>query len=151
MINRLQFSIDIKAEKNEIWKALWNEKSYRDWTSVFCEGSYAISDHWKEGSTVLFLGPDQSDIYSRIEKHIPNKIMSFKHIGTVVNGQEQPIDEDTRKWSGTSEIYKLTEAQNGNTLTVEIDILDEHLDFMKATFPKALDKIKYNCSSSISS
>ena len=87
MINRLEFSIDIKAEKNMIWKALWNESSYREWASVFFEGSYAVTDNWEEGSKVHFLGPDQSGIYSIIEKHIPYKIIRFKHIGSVVGGK----------------------------------------------------------------
>ena len=146
MINRLQFSIDIKAEKTKIWKALWKESSYCDWASVFFEGSYAITDNWKEGSKVLFLSPDQNGIYSIIEKHIPNKIMMFKHIGNVAKGKEQPIDDETKKWSGATEIYTLTEGMESNTLTVEIDVLDEHLDFMKNAFPKALEKVKNNCS-----
>ena len=146
MINRLQFSIAIKAEKTTIWNTLWEDKSYRNWVSVFFEGSYVITDNWKEGSKVLFLAPDQSGIYSIIERHIPNTIMHFKHIGNVINGKEQPIDDDTKKWSGSTEIYTLTKGIDSNHLTVEIDVLDEHLDFMKNTFPKALEKIKNNCS-----
>ncbi|WP_034242578.1 hypothetical protein [Aquimarina atlantica] len=145
-INKLQFSIDIKAEKTKIWEALWNDSSYRDWTSVFFEGSYAITDNWKEGSKVLFLSPDQSGIYSIIETHIPNKIMRFKHIGNVVKGKEQPVDDETKAWSGATEIYTLTGETDSITLNVEIDVLDEHLDFMKTTFPKALEKVKDNCS-----
>lgn len=141
-INRLQFSIDIKAEKTKIWKALWNDASYRDWASIFFEGSYAISDNWKEGSKVQFLAPDQSGIYSLIEKHIPNEIMAFKHIGNVLKGKEQLIDVETKKWSGTTEVYTLTEGTNYSTLTVEIDVLEEHLDFMKNTLPKALERVK---------
>ena len=144
-INRLKFSIEINADKSTIWEALWNDDSYRDWASVFFEGSYAISDNWKEGSTVFFLAPDQSGIYSIIEKHIPNSLMAFKHIGNVVKGKEQPIDEDTKKWSGAKETYTLNETDNGIELTVEIDILDEHLDFMSSTLPKALEKVKQNC------
>jgi hypothetical protein len=146
MINRLQFSIDIKAEKTKIWKALWNESFYRDWASVFFEGSYAITDNWEEGSKVLFLSPDQSGIYSIIETHIPNKIIMFKHIGNVLKGKEQPIDDETKTWSGATEIYTLTEGTDSNTLTVELDVLDEHLNFMTITFPKALEKVKNNCS-----
>lgn len=142
-INRLLFSIDIKAEKDKIWEALWNEGSYREWASVFFEGSYAITDNWKEGSKVLFLSPDQNGIFSIIEKHIPNKIMQFKHIGNVLKGEEQAIDDETKKWSGATEIYRLTDGIDNNTLTVEIDILEEHLDFMTTTFPKALEKVKY--------
>ncbi len=145
MINRIQFSIDIKAGKAKIWNALWNESAYRDWASVFSEGSYAISENWEEGSKVLFLSPDQSGIYSIIETHIPNKIMMFKHIGNVVKGKEQPIDDESKKWSGATEIYTLTEGTDTNTLTVDIDVLDEHLEFMSDRLPKALEKIKKNC------
>lgn len=143
-LNRLQFSIHIIAEKSTIWYALWNEYSYRDWVSVFFEGSYAVSDHWKEGSKVLFLGPDQSGIYSVIETHIQNKIISFKHIGNVLKGKEQPIDDDTKAWSGAKETYEVTTGKNGNILTVTIDVMDEHLNFMTNTFPKALEKVKTN-------
>lgn len=146
MLNRLHFSIDIKADKTVIWKALWNEDFYRDWASVFLEGSYAITDKWKENSKVQFLAPDKSGIYSIIETHIPNKVMKFKHLGNVVKGQEQPIDDETKKWSGATEIYTLSDGNEINKLTVEIDVMDEHLDFMKSTFPIALEKIKTNCS-----
>lgn len=144
-MNKLRFSIDIKAEKTKIWNALWDDSSYRDWVSVFFEGSYAVTDNWKEGSTVLFLAPDKSGIYSIVEKHTPNEVIQFKHIGTVVNGKKQPIDDKTKIWSGASEIYRLTEGMDSNTLAVEIDVMDEHLDFMKSTFPKALEKIKNKC------
>ncbi|MEX0312918.1 MAG: hypothetical protein AB3N18_01975 [Allomuricauda sp.] len=145
MINRLQFSIDIKAEKAKIWKALWDENYYQDWVGVFFEGSYAITDNWKENSRVLFLVPDKSGIHSIIKKHVPNKTMSFKHIGNVLNGEVQPLDDEAKKWSGATETYTLTEEKNCTKLTVEIDVLDEHLDFMKDKFPKALEKVKNNC------
>jgi hypothetical protein len=146
MINRLKFSIDIVADKSTIWNALWNENSYREWASVFFEGSYAVTDNWKEGSTVHFLAPDQNGIYSSVVKHIPNKVIQFRHIGNVVAGQEQPVDEETKKWSGATETYSLMEGKNAVTLEVEIDVMDEHLEFMNNTFPTALEKIKENCS-----
>ena len=144
-MNKLQFSIDIKAKKSTIWKALWNEDSYKDWASVFFEGSYVVTNNWKEGSKVHFLAPDQSGIYSIIEKHVPNLIIQFKHIGNVIEGKEQQIDDESKKWSGATETYKLTKEKDVNTLTVEIDIMDEHLEFMTSTFPQALEKIKNNC------
>ncbi len=142
MINRLEFSIDIKAENTAIWKGLWDENSYRQWASIFFEGSYVVADNWQEGNTIHFLGPDQNGIYSLIKKHIPNKIIEFKHIGNVVAGKEQPIDDETIKWTGATEIYRITEQNGINTLRVEIDVMDEHLKFMTNTFPKALKKIK---------
>ncbi len=144
-MNRLQFTIDIKAEKDKIWKALWEDTSYRDWTSVFSEGSHAVSNHWEEGSIVLFLGADKSGIYSEIEIHIPNNTITFKHIGTVLNGEQQPIDEATKSWSGSTETYTLTDGKNCNILTLDIDIMDEHIEFMKETLPKALERVKQIC------
>lgn len=142
-INRLQFSVDIKAAKTTIWKAIWSDSSYRQWASIFFDGSYVVADDWKEGSTVLFLAPDKSGIYSIIETHIPNDTIQFKHIGTVLEGKKQAIDDETKTWSGATEIYTLTEGAINNTLTIEIDVLDEHLDFMSSKLPLALDKIKW--------
>lgn len=144
MIERLQFPIDISAEQTIIWEALWKESSYREWVSVFFEGSYALTDDWKEGSKVHFLAPDQSGIYSVIEKHIPDSVMQFRHIGMVKGGKEQEPDDGTKKWSGTMETYTLTKGSNAVTLKVEIDVLNEHLEFMKSKFPQALQKIKEN-------
>lgn len=141
-VNRLQFSIDIQADNSKIWKALWNENSYREWVSVFYPGSFFLAKDWKKGSKVLFLAPDQSGIYSIIEKHIPNKFIQFKHIGKVLKGKEQPIDNKTKAWSGTTEIYKITGDKDNKTLTIEIDVLEEHLEYMTKTFPKALEKMK---------
>ena len=112
---------------------------------MYYEGSYVINDYWKEGSKVQFLNPDKSGIYSIIDKHIPNKLMSFKHLVNVVNGRQQPIDDDTKKWSGTTETYTLSEDNGTYTLNVEIDVLYEHLDYMKATFLRALEQVKSRC------
>jgi len=38
----LEFKIDIKPKAENIWFILWNDIYYRKWTSVFCEGSYAV-------------------------------------------------------------------------------------------------------------
>mgnify|MGYP000731211935 CR=1 FL=1 len=145
MINRLVFSIDIKAEKSAIWKALWSDSCYREWASVFFKGSYIIAHNLDKGSKVHFLGPDKNGIYSVIEKHIPNKMIQFKHIGNVLGGKEQAIDNETKKWSGSTEIYTLSEGKDTTSLLVELDVMDEHLEFMTDTFPKALKKIKNAC------
>lgn len=145
MINKLQFSIAIEADATTIWKALWDDASYRDWVSVFMVGSYALTDDWKEGSIVHFLDQDQNGIYSIIQQHIPNTTIMFKHIGTVVNGKEQPLDDQTKQWTGATETYTLEKNNTTITLKVDIDVLDEHLEFMTNTFPKALERIKNNC------
>ena len=50
------YSIDITAPASHVWKILWADDTYRQWTSAFNPGSYAESD-WKEGSKIKFLSP----------------------------------------------------------------------------------------------
>ena len=144
LINRLEFSIDIKADKEKIWKALWDDTLYRDWSGIFGEGSHYVVDNWKEGSRIMFLSSDQSGIFSVIERHVPNETIRFKHIGTVANGKEQPIDNESKIWTGAIESYSLKEDSGFYTLLVEIDVLDEHVEFMSEKLPIALEKIKEN-------
>ena len=142
-INRLNLSVAIQADKTDIWHALWDDANYREWTKVFFEGSYAVpADNWKEGSQVMFLAPDKNGMYSHIETHIPNEKIEFKHIGSVVEGKPQPIDEDTKKWSDTTECYYITEGTDHNTLTIDIDVMEEHLEVMNRTLVLALEKVK---------
>lgn len=62
----------------------------------------------------------------------------------MTDAKPQPIDEETKTWSGATETYKLIGKKNTVKLEVEIDIMDEHLEFMKDKFPKALELIKEN-------
>lgn len=143
-INRLEFSIDINAENEKIWDALWEDSNYRDWSGVFGEGSHYVVESWNEGSRIMFLDSDKNGIYSTIDKYVPNETIRFKHIGMVMNGEEQPIDEEVEKWTGVTESYTLQSGSGFNTLLIEIDILAEHVEFMSAKLPIAMEKIKKN-------
>ncbi len=68
------FSTTINAPKEVVWKTLWDDETYRKWTSVFSATSYAETD-WKEGSKVLFLDADGSGMVSRIEANRPNEFI----------------------------------------------------------------------------
>ena len=140
-MKKLSYQTEIKAPKDKVWKVLWDDATYRAWTSAFSEGSYAVSD-WQEGSKVLFLSAEGDGMYSQIDKMIPEAYMSFRHIGVVKNGQEQPLDEETKAWSGSKENYTLHDTGNGTRLEVEVDMDESYEDFFNTTFPKALAKVK---------
>lgn len=137
----LNFTTKINAPKEKVWNILWDDANYRKWTKVFMEGSYAVSD-WKEGSKVLFLSPEGEGMFSRIEKKIPNELMSFKHLGVVKDKMEQPETEETKKWSGAMENYSLKEKDGITELTVDLDTIEDHEKYFSETFPKALDAVK---------
>jgi uncharacterized protein YndB with AHSA1/START domain len=132
----LKFYVEINAPKEKVWRTLWDDDTYRQWTSVFSEGSYAESD-WKEGSKIRFLGPGGDGMHSMIHKLVLNEIMQFKHIGEIKNGEET-----VSNWEGAMESYYLSD-KNGLTLVrVELDSVGEHMDYFNAAFPKALQLLK---------
>ena len=68
--------------------------------------------------------------------------MFFKHLGMVKKGVEQPLDEETKKWSGCMENYTLQESNGSTELTVEVDISEEMHAYFEEHFPKALEVVK---------
>lgn len=140
-MQKLNFTINIEANKEKVWDTLWNDETYPQWANTFCAGSYAVSD-WKEGSRVHFLAPDGQGMYSDIAKLVENEFISFKHIGILKDKIEQPLDDETKKWSDCYENYTLTEADGKTTLSVDIDSLEQYLDFFNEKFPLALQNVK---------
>jgi hypothetical protein len=145
-MKKLQFSIDIKAPKEEVWKVLWNDATYKKWTSAFMEGSYVVTD-WNEGSSAKFLSPDGNGMFSIIDRKITNEFMSFKHLGIIKNGKEEPDSDESRRLSGAMENYKLQESGGITKLQAEVDVVDlgtgeDYVGIMNKAFPKALEKVK---------
>lgn len=136
-----QFKTLINASAEKVWSVLWDDTSYPQWTSVFAEGSKAVTD-WKEGSKVLFLDGKGQGMVSLIEKRKDNEFMSFKHIGTVNNGVEDLNSPQTKEWAGALENYTLTPMDGRTELIVDMDITEEFKDYFLKTWPMALEKIK---------
>ncbi|KIC01967.1 MULTISPECIES: SRPBCC domain-containing protein [unclassified Flavobacterium] len=137
----LEFAIRIKAPVEKIWSVLWEDETYKKWTSVFCEGSHTISD-WNEGDKIHFMSPNGEGMYSVIETKIPNEYMAFKHLGEIKDFKELPIDEATKKWSGAMETYRLTEEDGFTVLEAKVDTLEKYIDYFKEVFPKGLEMVK---------
>ncbi len=134
-MKKIVFNISINAPREKVWSALWEDKNYREWTSVFTPESHALSD-WKEGSKVLFLDGKGSGMSALIEKKIGNTEMVFKHLFEMKDGKEYPL-KDTGH-----ESYFLSDKNGGTELRVEVDIEPEWEEHMGALFPKALEGVK---------
>ncbi len=141
VMEKTEFKVTINAPLEKVWYSLWDQDNYNAWTSVFCEGSHAISD-WEEGSKVHFLSPGGEGMSSLIEECKLFKVMSFKHITGLKNFEEQPIDEKTKEWSGCIERYELSESNGQTSVLVIIDISEPHIAYFKETFPKGLQIVK---------
>jgi uncharacterized protein YndB with AHSA1/START domain len=140
----LNFSTNINAPREKVWEVLWNDDTYRKWTSAFMEGSYAETDNWKEGTKVLFLGPGRSGMVSTVAKNKKNEFMSFKHLGEIKDGVEDTESEKVKQWAGATENYTLSD-ENGKTkldVALEVDSRSDFKDYFQKTFPVALEKVK---------
>jgi uncharacterized protein YndB with AHSA1/START domain len=140
-MEKLHFSIAINAAPEKIWSVLWNDDTYRKWTSAFTEGSYAETD-WKQGSKVLFLDGKGQGMVSRIAVNKPNEYMSIEHLGEVKDGVEDTSSERVKQWAGAHENYTLKKVNGQTELSIDMDITEEFKDMFAKIWPVALDNVK---------
>lgn len=144
-MEKLNFSIDIKAPKEKVWNTMLEDKTYRAWTEVFSPGSHYIGD-WNKGSKILFLGPGQNGemggMVSRIKENILHEFISIEHVGIVKDGKEDTTSEEVKDWAGVLENYSFTEKDGVTKVSVEMDSNEEYSEMFKGMWPKALQKLK---------
>ncbi len=141
-MEKIKFSARINAPKEKVWKALWEDASYRKWTSAFTEGSHVVTDNWKEGSKVLFLDPQGHGMVSIVAQNKPNEYMSFRHIGVVKDGVEDTSSDAVKGWAGALENYSLRENAGNTELEVDMDITEDYKDYFEKTWPVALERLR---------
>lgn len=142
LIEKLHFSININATKERVWEILWDEESYKIWTKPFGEG-LSYNGDLKQNGRIHFLSTDRTGMYSDVVFFKENELVVFKHIGEISNFQEQELNESSKHWTGCFEIYRLMEINATMTeLEVEIDVTNDHIEYMKKKFPLGLEKVK---------
>lgn len=140
-IKKLIFTVEIENTANAVWKKMWDKSTYTQWTTPFCEGTY-FTGEIELGSRIHFIAPSFDGMYSDVFYLVPNKIIIFKHIGNLKNLIELPIDDESEKWTGSFEMYKLNEVDGITTVTAEIDCMEAYLNYMNDKFPLALQELK---------
>jgi hypothetical protein len=140
-MEKQQFKISINAPREKVWDILLADETYRQWTTPFMEGSYAVTD-WKKGSKALFLGPDGGGMVACIDESIPNEYLSIKHLGMIINGVEDTESDKVKDWAGAHENYILKDANGQTELIIEMDLNEEYIKMFSETWPKSLAKVK---------
>jgi uncharacterized protein YndB with AHSA1/START domain len=134
----MQFSISIKAPRDNVWKTLWDDKTFRDWGNIIDEGQYMVGD-LKEGSELLFSSASGYGVKSKVLKLVPNEFVLLRQMAdTKDHGQQERENE----WTGGAESYELTEKDGITSLTVKIDVPPELEEIFKERFPRALERVK---------
>jgi len=150
-MKKLQFTISINAPVTRVYDCMLgiNSKStYEQWTSLFNPTS-TYEGNWDKGNKILFVGVDEKGekggMVSRIAENIPNRFVSIQHYGLLKADREITEGPEVEKWANGFENYTFKENNGTTTLTVDLDIAEDFLDYMNQTYPKALGKLKEIC------
>lgn len=140
-MKKLHFETVIDAPRQDVWDAMLEPETYRQWTSAFMEGGY-YEGSWEEGSSIRFLGPDGSGMSSVIAENRPNEFISIRHIGIIKDGVEDTESEEARKWAPAYENYTLSQVGQSTKVEIDMDITPEYERIMTETWPRALEKLR---------
>lgn len=147
-MQKLQFKKEIKASAQKVYETMLGLKdkaTYEYWTATFNPTS-TYEGSWNKGSKILFVGVDENGqkggMVSEIAENKPANFVSIRHYGVLDGDKEVTSGEQVEKWTGGHENYSFQENNGITTVTVDMDTIDEYLDYFNNTYPKALDKLK---------
>ena len=147
-LETLHFETLIAAPVEKVYEVMLADKTYRQWTSVFCEVSY-YEGSWDKGSKILFVGEDaqgnKGGMVARIRENIPHRFVSIEHRGMFENGIEILEGPKVDAWIGCQENYAFSEENGRTRLKVSLDVGPEYKQYFIDTWPKALDLLKQLC------
>lgn len=147
-MKKIQFTKEINASAQKVYEVmlgLIQKSDYEYWTAAFNPTS-TYEGNWEKGSKILFVGTDENGkkggMVSEIVEHQPAQFVSIRHYGFLDGDTEITTGEQVEKWAGGHENYRYDENNGITTITVELDALDEYIDFFNNTYPLALNKLK---------
>ncbi len=147
-MKNIQYKIEIHAPAQKVYETmlgLKNKSTYDQWTFAFNPSSTYMGS-WEKGSKMHFLAVDENGkrggMISEIEENLPSKYVSIRHYGILDGETEITSGKQVDQWAGGHENYSFNENQGITTLIVEMDIVEEYLDYFNSTYPLALEKLK---------
>ena len=151
IMKKLQFSVSINAPVTKIYDfmlGLNSKATYEQWTALFNPTS-TYEGTWDKGNKMLFIGVDENGekggMVSRVAENIANQFVSIQHYGLLKAGKEITEGPEVEKWANGFENYTFKENDGTTTVTVDLDAIEDFLDYMNDSYPKALDKLKEIC------
>lgn len=147
-MKKLQFKQDINASAEKVYNTMLgmdNIETYEQWTAEFNPTS-SYEGTWEKGAKIYFIGTDENGkrggMVSEIADNIPSQFVSIRHYGILDGEKEITEGPEVEKWAGGLENYSFDEDDGVTTVSVEIDITEDYLDYFTTTWPKALNKLK---------
>ena len=147
-MKRLQFKQEIHAPAAKVYRAMLgldDKAMYEQWASAFGPSS-TYEGNWHTGSKIYFVGTDENGrkggMISKVSVHVPAEFVSLQNIGFIDGDDEITSGPGVEEWLGGHENYRFIEEQGRTTLTGEVDVADDHVEFFNNAYPVALDRLK---------
>jgi hypothetical protein len=148
IMKKKQYTKDINAPAEKVYNTMLgigNIETYEQWTSEFNPTS-SYEGSWEKGAKICFIGTDEKGkrggMVSEIAEIIPFRFVSIRHCGILDGENEITEGAEVEKWAGSLENYSFQEHNGVTTVTVEIDVAEDYLDYFDTTWPKALDMLR---------
>jgi uncharacterized protein YndB with AHSA1/START domain len=144
-MKKLEYTIDINAPKESVWKTMLAPNTYREWTNVSWPGS-TYQGTWAKGEDVKFASPGQGGTMATIVEYDPYRSLLAKHVAILnPDGSEDRTSDVAKGWIGTLERYTFTEHNGKTTLTVNLETTPEWAPMFNEGWPGALEELKKIC------
>lgn len=143
-MERLVYTIPIKASPPEIWEILFSTATFPIWSAPFSDGNQVYGT-WLEGTEIMILNRNREGVVYLVEINEPFKQMSLKHAGIFKDGQKYPDNPEVLEFAGGYENYYIENSDNElieSNLRIEKDANAVQKTFFDTVFPKALEIIK---------
>ncbi len=152
-MEKLQFKVSIQAPVAKVYDMMLgisNIATYEQWTFLFNPTS-TYEGNWEKGSKILFIGVDEKGekggMVSRIAENLLNRFVSIQHYGLLKGDVEVTEGEDVEKWANGFENYTFEDNNGSTTVIVNLDTVEDFVDYMNEHYPMALEKLKEICES----
>ena len=141
----LNYSIEIKASKEHVWKTMLDAETYNQWANAFsAESQY--EGEWKQGTTIKFIDPNLGGTKALLEEIIPFEKICAKHIAIInKDGGEDLDSEIAKKWIGATETYHFVENEDQTLLKIEVETPPDFENMFNEGWAKALPLLKELC------
>lgn len=138
----LRFETDIHASREQVWRTMLEQDTYRIWTAEFTAGSY-YEGSWEQGERIRFLSPDGGGMTAVIEENRPFEYISVRHLGEIRDGVDDTESDAVKSWAGEAyERYTLREENGITHLEVTCDVTPEYEAMMNDMWPRAIMRLK---------
>ncbi len=144
MKKSLGFVVVVRAPRSRVWDTMLKPATYEDWTSAFCGGSHYVGS-WAQGEKIQFLAPNGDGMSAVVAENRLHEYVSIRHLGEISGGVEDFTSEKVLRWAPAYENYTFSDTPEGTELRVDVEVTPEYEQYMRDTYPKALQRLKALC------